>query len=127
MGNWRAYLKVYYCVMLVLFVLSLLSGFEEPLDVVNALISAFVFVGAYGFLAKVAIGTRGFWQFYFWLLGISTVVSFVVGTWYLREEMTVGLMVLLLFVAVLWLPMFMIIWLYGFVDKEPWSTPGSET
>ncbi len=56
--------------MLVLFVLSILSGVEGPLDVVNALISAFVFVGAYGFLAKVAIGTRGFWQFYFWLLGI---------------------------------------------------------
>ena len=97
------------------------------MDVVNALISAFVFVGAYGFLAKVAIGTRGFWQVYFWLSAISTLIGVVLGAWSLREELTLGLMMLLLFVVILWLPMFMVIWLYAFVDQEPWKNTEPET
>ena len=127
MGNWRSYLKVYYFGMLILFVFSIFRGFEELMDVVNALISAFVFVGAYGFLAKVAIGTRGFWQVYFWLSAISTLIGVVLGAWSLREELTLGLMMLLLFVVILWLPMFMVIWLYAFVDQEPWKNTEPET
>ncbi len=127
MEKWRTYLKVYYAVMLGLFVLGIGGGVEEPLDVVNAIITGFVFVGVYGFLARVPIATRGFWQFYFGLFVVSSVVTLLMGAWSLRHEMTVGLILFLMFVAALWLPMFMAIWLYAFVDSHPWKNPEPET
>ncbi len=127
MGNWRSYFRVYYFGMIVLFVFSLLSGFEGPVDVVNAVISSFAFVGAYGFLANVAIGNRGFWQVYIWLSAIIGLGSIGIGAWEIRAELSVGITLFLCLMMVIWLPLFMVIWLYAFVDRAVWENPAPET
>ena len=127
MGSRSWYIKVYYLGMIILFVLGILSGFDGPMDVVNALVSAFAFVGAYGFLARVAIGGRVFWQVFFWISVISSIAGLVLGTVGLGKDLTLAFVAVVSVVVLLWLPMFIMIWLYGFVDEEPWSNPRAET
>ncbi len=127
MGNWRWWLTFYSLGMLILFVLGILSGFEGPMDAVNAILSAFAFVGVYGFLAKVPIGTRVFWQVYFWVFVVSSAVGLFLGIWSFRAEMTLGMMMFISFMVLLWLPMLMVVWLYAFVDQQPWSNSEPET
>jgi hypothetical protein len=120
------YGKVYFGVMVLMFLGSLFSGPDGPLDVLNTLLAAFIFVGGYGYLNSVRIGSAGIWKLYFWvfiLLGIAGFLYGLVESW---PELTLLALFIILFVIVLWIPLVAMLWLYAFSEPEIWSPRKTE-
>jgi len=120
------YGKVYFAVMVLMFLGSLFSGLDGPMDVLNTLLAAFVFVGGYGYLNSLRIGSAGIWKLYFWMFvvfGIAGLVYGLVASW---PELTLQAVFIILFVIVLWIPLVAMLWLYAFSEPEIWNPRKAE-
>ena len=121
-----SYSWFYFFAMVLVFAAGLSNGVESPLEVVSAIVVAFVFVAGYGYLARIGIGRQSFWQVYFWVFVVNVVIGLTMGIVESFSGLTLVVLGLLGFVAILWLLLVFILWSYAFDASDIWSNTRTE-